>query len=383
MPITTPRGKHTATLEPHGTAHGSTPTRVSTLELFFDLVFVFTITQVTHLVEHAHGAGDLARAFLVLVAMWWMYGGYAWLTNNVALDAVIARLLMIGGMLGFFVMALSVPRVWSGDGVPFALAYLVVVLIHATLFTHAPNSSARAIWHIVPYNVGASLLLLAGGFLSQRYSWIAWLAAIATLVSATFARAERSFTLNAAHFAERHGLIMLIVLGETIISIGKGAGETPVRLPLITAAIFGLSLVAALWWSYFDRDDTTAEHAMARANAEERARLGIQAYWFAHLVLIVGVVVAAAGLHGVVADITQPTTDSAAWYLAVGVAIYLVGEAIFRRIMSIGPTVGRYIAAGFALATAPLGLLAGSLPQLGLLVLVLVAMLLAEKKFVV
>jgi len=119
--------------------------RVTTLELFFDLVFVFTITQVTHLVTDAHGVTDLVRTFLVLAVTWWMYDGYAWLTNNVGTEGTVPRLLLLLGMAGFLVMAIATPHVAERDGLAFGLAYLAVVLVHAGLFLHAPNSSARSI----------------------------------------------------------------------------------------------------------------------------------------------------------------------------------------------------------------------------------------------
>jgi low temperature requirement protein LtrA len=357
------------------------PPRVSTLELFFDLVFVFIVTQVTHLVAHAHGTPDLLRAFLILAVTWWMYGGYAWLTNNIDLGGTATRLLMLAAMAGFLLMALSIPRVASRDGVAFALALLFVVLVHAALFTHAPNASARAIFRVAPFNVACALLVLAAALLSQ-WNLVLWCAALLAPLSSTLARVERGFALSAGHFAERHGLIILIALGESVIGIGAGGEDLPVRLPLAGAAVLGLALAAALWWSYFDRDDTRAEHAMAHSDAPDRARLGVQAYWFAHLLMIAGIVVAAAGVQGVIADLVRPDAGEAAWLLAAGVTVYLLGEAAFRRLLRLGPAHVRLASAGLALATAPVGLAVGSLAQLAVLVGLLVAMLVVERRLV-
>jgi low temperature requirement protein LtrA len=358
--------------------------RVSTLELFFDLVFVFTITQVTHLVAHAHDALDLVRAFLVLAVTWWMYSGYAWLTNNVDIDAngVRSRLLMLGGMAGFFVMALSIPRVADRDAIAFALAYLVVILVHGGLFTQAPNAPARAIVRVASFNVALALVVLAAGVVPARWNVLVWIGAGLLLAGMSVGGLEAGFPVRAGHFAERHGLVILIALGESVIGIGTGAEDIPVRLPLVTAAVLGLALAASLWWSYFDRDDVRGEHALASADERQRARLGVRAYWYAHLAMISGIVVAAAGVNGVVADLTKESAGGAAWLLSIGVAVYLVGEAAFRWMLRIGPARVALVAAALVLATGPVGLAAGSLAQLGLMVAVLVAMLVVERRLV-
>jgi low temperature requirement protein LtrA len=356
--------------------------RVSTLELFFDLVFVFTITQVTELVVHAHGAMDLARAFLVLAVTWWMYIGYALMTNNVDInaDGLVSRLLMLGGMAGFFIMALSIPRVATRDGIAFAIAFLVVILIHTALFTHAPNEAARAIFRVAAWNLALAAVVLAAGLVPERWNGPVWIAAGLLVAGMSLGGLEAGFPVRAGHFAERHGLVILIALGESVIGIGTGAEDIPVRLPLVTAVVLGLALATALWWSYFDRDDVRGEHALASADERQRARLSVQAYWLAHLAMISGIVVAAAGVRGVVADLGESSAGGAAWLLSVGVAVYLLGEAAFRWMLRIGPARVALAAAALVLATAPVGLAAGSLAQLGVLVVVLVGMLVVEQR---
>src|SRR3954462_15375995 len=138
--------------------------RVSTLELFFDLVYVFTITQLTTVLAHHPSGSGVLRVVLMLVVIWWMYGGYAWLTNVVAPDRIAYQLLLLGGMAGFLVISLAIPTAFSGGGVAFGLAYLVVILIHAGLFTRSQvGASARAILKIAPLNLVAALLIVAAG----------------------------------------------------------------------------------------------------------------------------------------------------------------------------------------------------------------------------
>jgi len=358
----------------------ATAMRVSTLELFFDLVFVFTITQVTHLVTEAHDGTDLLRAFLVLSVTWWMYDGYAWLTNNIGTEGTAARLLLLCGMAGFLVMALATPRVADRDGLAFGLAYVAIVLVHLALFMRAPNSSARAMYRVAPFNLAAALLVVAAGLAPARWNLAFWVAAILTLLTTIVIRGDRGFQLRADHFAERHGAILLIALGESVVDLGVGAGDVPVRLPIVRAAVLGLALAAALWWSYFDRDDIGGEHALMRVDAAERARLSLQAYWFAHLLMIAGIVVAAAGLQGVMTSVVRPVPSVTAWRLAAGVAMYLAGDVLFRHVLRLGSLLGRLTVATLAVATAVVGLAVGYIAQLTLLVLLLTGMLTVERR---
>jgi low temperature requirement protein LtrA len=353
--------------------------RVTTLELFFDLVFVFIVTQITKVVAHSHTTTDFLRAFLVLAVTWWMYGGYAWLTNNIDIGGTATRLHLLAAMAAFFVMALAIPGVAGADGAAFAVSYFMVILIHATLFTRAPNASARAIFAVAPFNFASALFVLAAAFVPGRGNLLLWSMGLLSLLAATLARAERGFSLRADHFAERHGLIILIALGESVVGIGTSAGTQPVGLPLVGAAVLSLALAAALWWCYFDRDDIRGEHAMARADGPRRARLGVLAYWLAHLIMIAGIVVVAAGIENVIASLPGRAEAPVAWFLAVGVACFLTGEAAFRGILELAPGRLRFVTAALALATAPLGALVGGPLHLGVLVALLGAMLWAER----
>ena len=363
------------------TSENSAPVeRVSTLELFFDLVFVFAITQLSHVFGHAHSAIEFLRAFLVLAIVWWMYGGYAWLTSNVRTDRFAYRLFLLCAMAAFLVIALRIPSIATRHGPALGIAYLVVVLVHAAMFMHAPNSSARAILGILPFNLTLGLLVLASGLVNEAWNWVPWAAAALPIVATTVARRERDFQLSPTHFVERHGLVVLIAIGESVVATGAGAAELPIGIPLLTAVVLGLALAAALWWSYFDRDDARAEHAMTHASGPERARMALYGYYHAHLLMIAGIVVAAAGVHEAVAEIDHAATAATAALVSGGVAVYLIGGAAFRWLFGIGTTRARLVTAAVVAGIAPLGVLLGSLMQLALVVLAVVVMLLAERR---
>ena len=354
--------------------------RVSTLELFFDLIFVFTITQVARVVSASPDPAGVGRAALLLTIAWWMYGGYAWLTNNVGTEGLGLRLWMLVGMGAYFVMALSIPRADQADGLVFGLCFAVVMLVHAILFTRAANSSARAIFEIAPYNALAAACTIGAAFVVPAWRWLGWLAAVLVFVAATFRRREEGFQINAAHFAERHGLIIIIALGESVVALATGIDHVLVRWPLIQVVLLGLALCAAVWWSYFDGDDQRGERALSSAPADRRSRLAMFAYSDAHLGMMAGIVGIAAGLHDAMAVVGGRVEAHSAWILSGGVALYLLSDKAFRFLLHLGSTRWRSAAALLALMAAPIGWQWSGAGQIGAHVAVLVAMLVVEKK---
>lgn len=329
--------------------------RVSTIELFFDLVFVFGVTQITHLVEHVHSMWELWRALLVLTLVWWMFAAYAWLTNSTR-PGHFVRLVMIVAMGGFLVMALAVPRVFGEDGLAFALAYLFVVAVHAAAFVVTGGVAAwRGMLEVGPFNLGAGLLVLAAGILEVEWEWVFFVLAVLLLVAATVLHRERRFTVRPDHFAERHALVVLIALGESIVAIGTGAQGLALDGHTVAAVLLSLFLIATLWWSYFDHDDVRAEHALRAMTPERRSRAGLIGYWYGHLVMLAGIVLIATALKEIVAHGEQGALWSA-WVLASGVAVYLAGDVFFRYVLTIRPLLFR---ASAALLALPLGLIGG------------------------
>jgi low temperature requirement protein LtrA len=354
--------------------------KVSTLELFFDLIFVFTITQLTELVIEAHTIIGWLRIPALLAIIWWMYAGYVWMTNNANLQQSKTRALLLVAMAGFLVMALAIPTAFDTGGLAFAVAYFVVVLIHFVLFNHAENaSSVAAIWRIAPFNFSACLCLLLAGLLENPVKAYLWILAFVILLSSGFLRRERSFVLRVSHFAERHGLVILIALGESVVGIGVGAKAEPFGLPLILACLLGLTLCISLWWVYFESDDSLAEHALAAATGAARMRIAMMGYGYAHLFLILGIVISAAGIKQMIAQLNNPS-QAAAWSVGVGVALYLCGQAWFRQIAGIKHSRSRLLAGVVVLATIPLGLYLGGFTQIAAMVVGLVLLKMFDKK---
>jgi low temperature requirement protein LtrA len=256
------------------------------------------------------------------------------------------------GMVGFFALGLATPTAFTGDGVLWGLGYLLVVLVHGGLYFQVnPN-----ILRVVPSNVLAASLVIAAGFADGPAVYVLWGLALAILVLTPFVlRIESRFVLRAAHFVERHGLLVLITFGESIIAIGFGAAGSELTPGIVGAAILGLLLVCAMWWTYFVGDDELAEAAMIDADEERRTKLALY-YAYAHIPIFIGVIATAAGLEKVIEAAWEPLHSvPAAVALAGGVALYLLGDVCFRRVLKIGPSSLRLFAAALALATIPLG----------------------------
>jgi len=353
--------------------------RVSTLELFFDLVFVFTITQLTTVLVHEPTGRGLGQVALMLGVIWWMYGGYAWLTNFVAPDRANRRILLLGGMAAFLVLALSIPEAFGDSGAAFGIAYAAVICIHAGLFIrHSTGAALGAILVLARFNGAMALLVLVGGIVGGATQYVLW--AIACLVWVTPKIMDSGgFVVEPAHFVERHGLVIIVAIGESVVAIGIGAQGLPVDLGLVGVALLGLALSAGLWWSYFGGDDTRAERAMDAAEPSRRPQLAIDAFGYAHWLMLLGIVAVAAALKSVIGHASDTVGLAQALFLSGGLATFLLGDVIFRAVLRIGPGRWRGAAAAVALAAVPLGTEVAGVVQLAGLVLVLGAAIALER----
>jgi low temperature requirement protein LtrA len=349
--------------------HGTEEVRVSTLELFFDLVFVFTITQLTAVLAQNPSAEGLLRVSVMLVVIWWMYGGYAWLTNVVAPDRVTYQLLLLGGMAAFLVVSLAVPTAFGDGGVEFGLAYLLVVLIHAGLFTRSQvGGAATAIFTVAPLNIGAAVMITAAGIFGGVARDVLWGLAVAVILLPSLRPPDPRFEINPTHFVERHGLVVIVALGESVVAVGIGASAHELSLGLVSIAVLGLCLTACLWWSYFgEGEDQRALEAMLATPPSERPWRALNAFYHWHLLILLGIVALASALEQAIGHASDPLSFGRSLALGGGTAIFLIGDSLFRRTLSIGRPGWRLLAATLAMATLALGTEFSALAQLAAL----------------
>ncbi|MFF4833689.1 low temperature requirement protein A [Streptomyces sp. NPDC001315] len=367
--------------------------RVTTLELFFDLVFVFTLTQLTVLLAGDLSLATAGRVALIFVVLFWMYGAYAYLTNQVPPDRPSRRLLLMLGMGAFLVCALAIPRVFDDTGVVFGLGFLAVVVVHTALYTRSHGWDS--IWYGVP-NAVAALSVTAAGFFDGLAADALWLLALVVQFvtpflaehgpgradgrSAVTMRAQLG-SLDPAHFVERHGLLLIVAFGESVIAIGIGIGDLPLTTGLFGGAFLSLALVIALWWTYFVRDEELAEAAFRRTPAPARFRLAMNAYYYAFLPMLLGIAFLAAGVKKTLGHLTEHLHTGPALALAGGVALFLAGDVAFRAALRLYPVRFRATATPVALATALLGIHLSAATELLALVAALVGMLAAEARW--
>jgi low temperature requirement protein LtrA len=354
--------------------------RVSTLELFFDLVFVFTITQLTSVLANDLTVKGAAEVVIMLTMIMWMYGGYAWLTNAVAPNSTFRRTLMLVGMGGFLTIALAIPDAFGAYGWAFGLGYFVVNAVHTGLFTVSGGEDVvRSFRRLGPMNLVSATIILIGGFTPGGWRWVLWVLAVAVQVASPYLRVLGGFTVSPSHFVERHGLVVIIALGESLVAIGVGASGQPLDLVLILVAVLGLAIAYQLWWVYFGGDDPRAEHALEAIAPDRRARVALHAYGWAHLGILLGIVAMAAGIKKAVGHASGHLTLAEASVLAGGVALYLASDVAFRQILKIGRARFRGGAAFVVLLTIPIGLFLGAAQMIAVLA-VLTGMLYLEDR---
>jgi low temperature requirement protein LtrA len=358
---------------------GEDEVRVSTIELFFDLVFVFTITQLTAVLIAKPNGEALAQVVLMLTAIWWMYGAFAWLTNAVPPDRTALRLPLLGGMLAFFAISLTIPTAFTEDGVVFACAYLVVIAVHTVLYMQAASWTVAGVWSFARMNLVAGMLILVGAIVGDAAEYVLWSLAVALFVVVPALVPEEAGWIRPSHFVERHGLVMIVALGESVVAVGIGASHIDISWQMLAVATLGLTLSAELWWVYFVGDDQEAEDALRAMVPTKRQFYETNvAYYWAHLLMLLGIVGIAAGLEHAIGHAFDSLSFARSLELAGGAALYLAGHALFRWVLGLPFKPWRAVALVLSLATVALGAETSALAQLAVLVAALGACIAAE-----
>ena len=306
--------------------------RVSPLELFFDLVFVFALTQVTALMSEDPTWQGLGRGMLVLSALWWAWGAYAWLTNYVATDEGKERILMFGVMAAMLVAALAVPHAFNDDAVLFGIAYAAVRWLHIFIFAEASDDvdALQAIRRLARTAIPAPALIIVAGFLDGTAQAALWVLALSIDFAGPFVFGVRGFRVSAAHFAERFGLIVIIALGESIVAVGAGMAGQQLVAELIVGAVLGVVIAAGLWWAYFDVVAIVAERHFREARGHRRLLIARDSYSYLHLPLVAGIVLVALGIKKGLGHVDEPLKLIPAVALFGGLALYYAGHIGFR-----------------------------------------------------
>ncbi len=355
--------------------------RVTPLELFFDLVVVFAITQVTTFLSRNPTWGGLLRGLLLLSALWWLWSGYAWLTNTLDPEEGVVRLAVLAAIAAMLVVSLAAPRAFGRDGVIFGVAYLVVRLLHLVLSAIAVRGhreSLAALVRTLPASTVVPILLIIAGFLDGTAQLTLWGMALAILYLVPLLGRMRGFRISPEHFVERFGLIIIIALGESIVAIGVGAAGLPLDAGVLTAALLGITVAACLWWSYFDWFTYAAQARLAETTGDRRAVLARDAFSYLHLPMVGGIVLFAFGLKTTLADVGGSLQSVPALGLFGGVALYFLAHVVLRLRVGAGFGRGRPVATVLLFGLLPVATRVPALVALGLVAAVCVVLIVYE-----
>jgi low temperature requirement protein LtrA len=348
--------------------------RVTPLELFFDLVFVLALTQCTALMADEPTWAGLAKGLLALAVLWWSWVGYAWLTSVVDPEEGAVRLAMFAAMAALLVVALCVPDAFGDLGLTFAVGYAGVRAAHIALYVLASRDDPamrRSVWGLAVSTAIGVGLLVGASFLDGLAQGALWAVAIGLDMLGPFVFGAAGWKLVPGHFAERHGLIVIIALGESIVAIGVGA-EAGLSFGMGVAAVLGVALAATLWWAYFDVVALVATRRLEEAPAGRvRNEMARDSYSFLHLPMVAGIVLVALGLKKTLEHVDEPLATVPAAALVGGLALYLLAHVAFRLRNVHTLSVRRLVTAVVLVALLPVAV---ELPALATLALVTAVM---------
>jgi low temperature requirement protein LtrA len=343
--------------------------RVTPLELFLDLVFVFGFTQVTGLLSSNPTWSGLEHGLLVLVALWWAWSAYAWLTN--VADPEEGRVWgpMLIAVAAMFVAALAVPEAFGRHGVVFGVAFLIVAAMQLLLYAvSARGDSAllQAIVQVAPTSLAGAVLILAAGFAHGGLKPVLWLVALAAGLFGPLFRDLGGWRVHPAHFVERHGLIVIIAIGESLVAIGLGARETNLGTGVIVAAVLGLSVATSFWLAYFDFFTIRVQQLLVDRSGAPQVALARDTYTYLHLPMVAGIVLFAFAMKETLAHVGDELAAVPAVALCGGPALYLFAYVGLRVRVSRSVGGGRFVAALACSALVPVATVVPAIVALAL-----------------
>jgi low temperature requirement protein LtrA len=351
--------------------------RVTSLELFFDLVFVYAFTQVTTVLSDDPTWSGLEHGLLILAALWWAWAAYAWLTNAVDPGEGWVLGAMLVAMAAMFVAALAVPEAFGRHGVVFGVAFLIVNVMHLTLYALGARDDRdllAAILRNAPSALAGAALIIAAGFVHGGLRPVLWLAALAVGFFGPLLGGLSGWRVEPAHFVERHGLIVIIAIGESLFAIGLGARSTEIDTGVIVAAVLGLVVAMSFWLAYFDFFQIRGQQLLADRSGAQRTALARDVYTYLHLPMVAGIILFAFAMKTTLAHVGDELGTIPAVGLCGGPALYLFAYVALRVRVSRTLGRGRLVAAAACTLLVPVAIAVPALVALTLLAVVWVAL---------
>ena len=351
--------------------------RVTPLELFFDLVFVFGFTQVTTLIADDPTWGGLGRGLLALAVLWWAWASYAWLTNTVDADAGMVIAVLLLATAAMFIAALAVPEAFDRHPYVFGVSFLLVLAMNVALFALAAKAQPdllAAVLRATRWSIAGGVLILLAAFASPSVRPYVWLAALALGMGGPLFNGTQGFRVHISHFAERHGLIVIIAIGEALVAIGYGARGTALDAGAIAGAVLGLAVAASFWLAYFDFSSIGLEHVLSETPGQRRIALARDVYTYLHLPMVAGIVLFAFAMTKALAHVGDELDTITAVALCGGSALFLSAFVAVRLRVAGSLSRGRSVATCGFLVALPLSTAVPALVALALVAAVWVAL---------
>lgn len=307
--------------------------KVEKIELFFDLVFVFTFIQLTLKLEHHLTFHTFLEVLVLMALIWYIFEGYIWLTNTTKLTRRNHQIFMTLGMIGFMLISVAIPKAYDQDGFIFGLGFLVIVAVHSTLFLlHSNEDTKKAMLAIVPYNVSFSIIILVASLFEGNVRLIVWgIVAIVAVLGPLVQKNRGQFEVSSWHFLERHYLILVIALGETIASTGRAAIDEDLTSDVVLTMILALMLTVLLWYSYV-KDDEARENRFQNMHTDRRDQTAKAGFYWSHLSMFLGIILLAVVKITIVHDPMQTLDLAHRITLYVAIVLFGYGVIYFNRL---------------------------------------------------
>ncbi|WP_084079286.1 low temperature requirement protein A [Demequina sp. NBRC 110057] len=327
-------------------AHGTDEDhRVTTMELLFDVVYVFAFVQVTTWIAQEHTWRATGEGLLILAVLWWVWVVWGWLGNVVRADRGLPLFGFIVALVSVFGIAMTIDGIWEAEGgalepLAFSILYLVIRVVHSAVYLWAARGDARLtrqIWLSTAAWIPAAMLLVAGALLppEQRLWW--WAGTVALEALATWVLSVRGpgwRVQSGSHFSERFDLVMILALGESVLSLGITVAKLDLTAEILAVGLLGVLVSISLWWPYFKGVGPAVEQALHDADDDRKPDIARDAYTYMHLPLVAGIILVAAGLEeGVMARAGEDVSEESAVFIAGGAALFALGAAVIMRLV--------------------------------------------------
>ncbi|HEV7496252.1 low temperature requirement protein A [Baekduia sp.] len=352
--------------------------RVTALELFFDLVFVFAITQVTGFIAADPEWMRLLQGMAILIVIWWAWASFAWLGNTAGTDEGLFRVTLFAAAGGMLIVAIAMPRAFGQDALAFGIAYAIVRALHIGAYAILGRDDpqlALVVRRLARSMLPVALLLVLAGLVDGPVRTACWILAIVIEIGGLFVFGVDGWRVDAGHMAERHGLIVIIALGESIVALGAGAEGHALDVGTIVAVVLGLTVAFAMWWAYFDVVALVAARRFQRAVGAERARIARDSYTFLHAPMIAGIILFALGAKKTLVHVDDALEAVPAVGLCGGVAMYLLAHVAFRLRNVHSLNTARLAVAVVLLALIPVATVIPALLAMAIVAALMVALL--------